>query len=798
MITFRHAQRHESRDTDRDEPPSAGVAVSGSAVIWSLLAAYAVGVAVLAVRPWPGRSPFVVAAVAPALTTIASLVWLASGDTVDASVTWVEGLGLELAFRIDALTALLGLIVAGIGVAVFVYAAGYFSAGAAGLARFAATLLAFSGSMLGLVWADSVWTLFVFWELTSVTSFLLVGHKYADASAQLAARRALLITAAGGLVLLAGLLVLTGADGTARLSELQPVGGATGAVAAVLVIVAAATKSAQVPFHVWLPGAMAAPTPVSAYLHSATMVKAGIILLAVLQPALGETGPWLPLVVGLGLATMLWGAIGALRQTDAKLILAWGTVSQLGLMVALLGVGEGKATFAAVSILVAHAVFKAALFMVVGEIDVRTGTREIGDLGGLWRSMPVAFVVAVLSGLSMAGVPPLLGFAAKEAGIEAALQLDGTERAVLLAGVVGGSVLTVAYTLRFLVGVFAGAAPSGLLVAPRRPAMTLVSGLLGVASLVGFVALGTVSDRVRAAAVRVDPAAEAYSLLRWPGLTTAFVISAAIVAAGAVLGLVVLRTRSRAPRPLGADAVDAMVATTLRTARRVAGVVQHGSLPGYVLTAAVVAALAAVPFVTEIDVDSLRPWDSPAQAVLGAVVLGAAIALTLVPNRLGAALGLGAVGFAVAGLFVVQGSPDLALTQLLVETVIVVGFVVGLGHLGRDFPRFGLLWRRVRIAVSALVGVAVAVALAAAGSNPTGSPPRRALVEESVETGGGNNIVNVVLTDIRALDTWGEIIVLVAVAVGVVSLARAGRDEQAEPRVAPAPEPERELTEVAS
>ena len=772
--------------------------MSDSSIIWLLLASFGVAVLLLAFRPWPGRTPFAIAALPPALTSVCSVVWLAAGDSLTASVTWVEGLGLEVAFRIDALTALLGLIVAGIGVAVFVYAAGYFSSGAAGLGRFAATLLAFSGSMLGLVWADSVWTLFVFWEMTSVTSFLLVGHKYADPTAQIAARRALLITAAGGLVLLAGLLVLTGADGSTRLGALEPVGGTAGAVAAVLVVVAAATKSAQVPFHVWLPGAMAAPTPVSAYLHSATMVKAGIILLAVLQPALGDTGPWLPLVVGVGLATMLWGAIGALRQTDAKLILAWGTVSQLGLMVALLGVGEGKATFAAISILVAHAVFKAALFMVVGEIDVRTGTREIAELGGLWRSMPVAFGVAVLSGLSMAGVPPLLGFAAKEAGIEAALQLGGAERAALLGGVVGGSVLTVAYTLRFVLGVFAGPAPDGLTVAPRRPAMTVVSGLLGLASLVGFVVLGVVSDRVRAGAVRIDPAAEAYTLLRWPGLTTAFAISLAIVAAGAVVGLVLVRRDSSAPRPLGADAVDATVAATLRSARRVAGVVQHGSLPGYVLTAAVVAALAAVPFVTEIDVDTLRPWDSPAQVVLGAIVLGAAIALTLVPNRLAAALGLGAVGFAVAGLFVVQGSPDLALTQLLVETVIVVGFVVGLGHLGRDFPRFGLLWRQVRIAVSVLVGVAVAAALAAAGSRPTGAPPRQALVEESVVTGGGNNIVNVVLTDIRALDTWGEIIVLVAVAVGVVSLARAGRDEQAATREPVAPETERELTEVAS
>src|SRR6056297_1149171 len=408
-----------------------------------------------------------------AVTAMWSATRLGSYDVVTAGFEWVPGLDLALEFRVDAMGSLLSVLVSGIGALVCVYAVGYFSAGAASMGRFAATLLAFSTAMVGLVWADSVWTVFIFWELTSITSFLLVGFKHADPVARIAARRALVITAGGGLSLLAGFVLFVDATGTSRLSEITPVTGSTATAAAILILLAAATKSAQFPFHVWLPGAMAAPTPVSAYLHSATMVKAGVILVAVVAPAFQDTEVWKPLGLSFGLATMLWGAVGALRHVDAKLILAWGTVSQLGLLIALLALGTPKATFAAISILVAHAVFKAALFMVVGEVDVRTGTRNINELHGLRRSMPLTFAVAVAAGASMAGVPPLLGFPAKEAAIEAMIQLSGGERLFVGGLVIGGSLLTVAYTTRFLVGVFGdrtvgGASRGELVVTPPR------------------------------------------------------------------------------------------------------------------------------------------------------------------------------------------------------------------------------------------------------------------------------------------------------------------------------------------
>ncbi len=605
-------------------------------MIWFLLGLHlAVCGALALVGDRLGRRVFVVAALPPAVTTLWAIGRLGAADPVTAELAWVRGLDLSFTFAVGPLATLMTVIVSGIGVAVFVYSIGYFSPGAPGLGRFATTLLAFSTAMVGLVWSDSVWTLFVFWELTSVTSFLLVGFKNTDATARLAARRALLITVSGGLALLAGFVLVTDATGTTRLSEMPPIDGTTATVAAVLVLLAAATKSAQFPFHVWLPGAMAAPTPVSAYLHSATMVKAGVFLVAVASPVFADVAVWKPLGLTLGLVSMIWGAIGALRHIDAKLILAWGTVSQLGLMVALLSLGSAKATFAAVSIVAAHAVFKAALFMIVGEVDVRTRTRDIRKLSGLWRSMPVAFAVAVVSGASMAGVPPLLGFPAKEAAIEAVLGLSGAEAWVAGGAIVGGSVLTVAYTLRFLLGVFATDGPVTA-VAPRRPAMTAPSVLLGIGSVAGFVALGAVTDVVRDAAVRVNPDAEVYSLLRWPGLTDAFVISAAIVAVGAVVGVLLARRSGAVPSPFGAEVVDRITDEVVVTARRITGRIQHGSLPVYVATMAATAAIAAVPFVFAIDPDALTLWDGWVQAVLAVLVVAAAgAAAIVVESRLG-------------------------------------------------------------------------------------------------------------------------------------------------------------------
>ncbi len=757
-------------------------------MIWFLLLLHAVVVVALSfVGRRLGRRSLWVAAMPMAITALWSATRLGSTDVVVAGFEWVPGLDVAVEFRVDALAAVLSVLVSGIGALVCVYAYGYFAPGAASMGRFAATLLAFSAAMVGLVWADSVWTLFIFWELTSITSFLLVGFKHADPVARIAARRALVITAGGGLCLLAGFVLFVDAAGTARLSQVGPITGATANAAAILILVAAATKSAQFPFHVWLPGAMAAPTPVSAYLHSATMVKAGVILVAVIAPAFQDSDVWKPLGLSFGLVTMVWGAVGALRHVDAKLILAWGTVSQLGLLIALLAIGTPKATFAAISILVAHAVFKAALFMVVGEVDVRVGTRNINELSGLRRSMPVAFAVAVISAASMAGVPPLLGFPAKEAAVEAALGLSGAEFFVVGGLIIGGSVLTVAYTTRLLIGMFGASAPMpDRDVVARIPAMSVPEVVLAAGSVLGFVALGWVTDVVRSAAVTVAPGAEVYSLLRWPGLTDAFVTSAVIVASGLVVGALLARRRIlTGPVARGAANVDWTIDAVGRGARQIAGRVQHGSLPLYLATTVVVVCAATVPFIGEIDPDTLYWWDNRAEAVLVLMIVAAAVAASVVSSRLGAALVLGAVGFSVAGLFVAYGAPDLVLTQLLVETVVVIGFVVGLGRLATKFPTPTTLWTAGRLVVAVAMGSAVALALAGSAGNPVADAPVRELAESAQRDGGGKNVVNVILTDTRALDTFGEIIVLMVVAVGILTLgAKRSRSRPAVPAVA--------------
>ncbi|MEM7093395.1 MAG: hydrogen gas-evolving membrane-bound hydrogenase subunit E [Actinomycetota bacterium] len=739
-------------------------------MLWLLFGAHLTGIggSVIAGRTSMRRG-LIVAGIAPALAAIWAITLLVrDGDPTIYERSWVSALDIGFRFQTTDTALLMASLVSGIGALVFLYGAGYFSANAAGGMRFPASLLAFATSMFGLVLADSVWTLFIFWELTSVTSFLLVGHKHTDPATQAAARRALMITGGGGLALLAGLLVLADELGTTTLSALEPVSGNAGIIAAVLVLVGVATKSAQVPFHVWLPGAMAAPTPVSAYLHSATMVKAGVFLMAVVTPAFVDVEVWKVLGVVFGALSMIWGAVGALRQADAKLILAWGTISQLGLLVTLLALGSPKAIFAAISILFAHALFKAALFLVVGEIDIRTGTRDIRELGNLYRTMPVATAVAVLAGASMAGVPPSIGFAAKEAAVEAALGLSGTERVVAVAVIVGGSVLTVAYTARFLITVF-GPGPDTQ-VQPVRAAMTMPSVVLGAMGLIGFFTLDTVTAIVGPSAVEIDPKADVYKLKAWPGFTDAFLTSVGIVAAGIVVGLVIARRRISVPEPLGAAMADDSLDRTLGLAGWVTSRVQHGSLPVYLTTMAGAALLATSAFAADLSFDHLV-WDKPLPLAVALVTAVAAVAAVFVTNRLGAALALGSVGIGVTGLFVLWGAPDLALTQVLVETIVVVGFVVGLGHLTQSFPTAERTWLRVRVLISVLGGLGVVVALVVASADPSGVPPIEGFATEAVETGGGNNIVNVILTDVRALDTLGEVVVLATVAIGISALA---------------------------
>ncbi len=738
---------------------------------------------------------FFLCALAPAATVgwaISQASAVVGGGAIVSSFSWVPGLGVEIDFRLDAFSLLMVALVAGVGVLVLVYSRWYFSP-QAGLGRFAGTLTAFAGSMLGLVLADNLLLLYVFWELTSVTSYLLIGFEDHKGSARAAALQAILVTGSGGLVMLAGFVLLGEAAGSYSLSGLlaDPPSGGSVAVALVLVLVGAVTKSAQVPFHFWLPGAMAGPTPVSTYLHSATMVKGGVYLVARFAPAFAVVVPWRPVVLGLGLASLFLGGYRALRQHDIKYLLAYGTISQLGLMMVLFGVGIPEATVAGAALLVAHGAFKATLFMVVGVIDHQAHTRDLRMLDGLGRRLPFLAAVAAVSAASMAGLPLLFGFVAKEAAYEAFLHASLTLASLVLAGVVAGSALTVAYSARFVWGAFAAKRlserslePVGSDVARPPGGFVAPAAVLAGISVVLGVAPGLVGPLVYGAAAALDSGVEAGTLAVWHGVNPALVLSVITVAGGVLLFVArrrVTRAQDAAPAVAGAD--DAYLGALIglnRIADAVTGFFQNGSLPvylGVILTTAVILplpALLAAPFPAR-----LVAAESLGQVAVVALVVAAAVGAVVSRRRFPAVLYLGAVGYGVAVLFVIQGAPDLALTQLLIETLSVVIFVLVLRHLPDRFERMPWkLGRAARVAVAGGVGTFVAAFTLVAGAARQDPSISATFLDQALPEAGGRNVVNVILVDFRGFDTLGEITVLTVAAFGIFSLVRACRRER--------------------
>ena len=701
---------------------------------------------------------------------------------------WVPELGLSLSIRLDGFGVVMVLVVSIIGVLVLGYSAAYFDRDDT-YVRFVGLFVAFAGAMTGLVIADDLFTMFVFWELTSVCSFLLIGLNDRSAQARSAALRALLVTGAGGLCLLAAVVLLQVAAGTSSFSELaaSPPSGAMVTTAAVLALVGAFTKSAQFPFHFWLPGAMAAPTPVSAYLHSATMVKAGIVLMARMAPIFGDLDVWRWLVVVCGGITMVLGGARAMRQTDAKLLLAHSTVSQLGFLTILMGLGLPGVTYAGVAHLVAHAVFKAGLFLGVGAIDHATGTRDIRRLSGLWREMRVVAIAMALAGASMAGLIPLFGFATKEKALVALLDADaGAAPVVALVAVIVGSVLSAAYSMRLVRGLLGTSPevhdPAHVHHAPG-PALVAPAVLFALASLVGGVLAGTVGGWLRAPAASLD-AASTGSLYLWPGINPALGISVAVVVVGAVVGW-------RVPQTLGPSRINvsgerifqATFDGLLSSSKRLTVVTQSGSLLAYLAVVMVVVMAALVSGIV-LDggegLDDLVVADSWLQLVVVVLAVVFTIGVVVARDRFVAALLIGGVGFACAVLFALYGAPDLAITQVLVETLTIVVFLLVMRQLPRRFGPASM-WapRSVRIAISAGVGIAVAVFAAMVAASRTAPSSGDTYAELSLPDAGGKNIVNVILVDFRGFDTMGEIAVLGTAALGVVNLVRMAKRRRA-------------------
>jgi multicomponent Na+:H+ antiporter subunit A len=742
------------------------------------------------------RAAFAVAAVLPAATLLWALAEagpaLAGGVT--ATTAWAPTLGLMLSFRLDALALAMIVLVSGLGAVILVYCVGYFGSDSTEAPRSAALLLAFAGAMLGLVLADDLLTLYVFWELTSIASFLLVGQGGEQGEERRAAVQALLVTVFGGLAMLLGFVLLGEAAGTYRISEIVAAGQAGslhgGAVTAaiLLILLGAFTKSAQLPFHPWLPAAMVAPTPVSAYLHAASMVKAGVYLVARLAPGFSDQAVWWVPVVVVGLGTMIVGGWRALSATDLKQLLAFGTVSQLGFLTVLLGsggpLGEISA-LAGIALLLAHGLFKAPLFMAVGTIDHATGTRDLRKLSGLRTALPGTAVAAALAAASMAGIPPLLGFVGKEAAFEGFLDEGGLRGWIVALGLLLGSVLTAAYSARFLWGAFArkpGVEPTPV----HRPG-ALLTAPVWICSIAGL-ALGIaypVVDALGASYAAEYPDESGYHLAIWHGLGLPLLFTAVAIAGGLLLHAQrgrVLALSSRSP--LDAQrGYELTIAAIARLALTVTGRLQVGSLPAYLAT--ILVAFVLLPGVATI-LGGAWPGGQPiyhslTQVPLAIVVVIAALAAVRARRRLTAVLLVGVIGYGVGGLFIVDGAPDLALAQFLVETLSLVAFVFVLRRLPADFTEEPSP-RRVRLPkalLGAVGGAAVAVfAIVMSGARTTPSATTAEFVRLAPAEAGATNVVSAIIVDFRALDTVGEIGVLAVAAVGVASLVLATRHDR--------------------
>lgn len=727
------------------------------------------------------------------LASLLALLPLASapfaGQTVIERWPWLSSAGLDLVFRLDGLGLLFALLILGIGLLIVLYASYYLSERDR-LGRFYAYLLLFMGSMLGIVLAENIIQLLIFWELTSLSSFLLVSYWYPREEARNGARMALTVTGAGGLALLGGFLLLGHIVGSYELSAILQAGDAIRAHALyrpmlVLVLLGALSKSAQFPFHFWLPNAMAAPTPASAYLHSATMVKAGIFLLARLFPALSGTPEWAWLVGGAGLITLVLGACIALFQHDLKGLLAYSTVSHLGLIVLLFGIGTPLAAVAAVFHIINHAIFKASLFMAAGIIDHETGSRDMRRINGLWRYMPYTAVLAMVAAAAMAGVPLLNGFLSKEMFFAEAFSASSQLRLgwLLPAAVTVAGVFAVAYSLRFSHDVFFNGEPVGLSRTPHEPPRWMkvpVEVLVVLCLLVGIFPAQTVEPilAVASASVLQGPLPE-HDLALWHGFSPALWMSIIALMGGGLLYL--------GRRPLFAfydrhgerlesrRLYDALLESVFALARALTRLLDTGSLQR--LLAIMIAAVLVLGAVGFIGAPGPLTGSRPLLPPDGVSLL---VALGLLAAALGAVIGhrrrlpalilLGAVGLVVALLFVKFSAPDLALTQLAVETVTVILLLLALYFLPQHTPAETTLWPRIGHVALALLAGSGAAALTWAVLTRSYDPIADYFLANSVPGGGGSNVVNVILVDFRGYDTLGEISVLALAALGIYAM----------------------------
>lgn len=711
---------------------------------------------------------------------------ISDGEKITFTYAWVSSLNVELAFLLDGLSLLFALLISGIGVLIVLYSSGYL-AGHAQLGRFYFYLLLFMGAMLGVVLADNLMTLFVFWELTSITSFLLIGFNHTEESSREAAKKALIVTGGGGLALLAGLILLGMEADTWTISELTSRHEALQSSslylpALLLILIGCFAKSAQFPFHFWLPYAMEAPTPVSAYLHSATMVKAGVYLLARLFPVLGGTDEWQVIVTSIGGLTMLIGGFIAWQHTDLKKILAYTTIGALGMLVFLLGIGTGLAVKSAMTFLLVHSLYKGALFMVAGAIDHETGTRDITQLSGLAKTMPFTAVSAAIAGLSMAGLPPMLGFIGKEMIYEAVQEAhDLFPTLLILAALVANGFSVTAAALVTMKPFLGKPLPEH----PHEAPLTLWIGplLLGILTLLfGAASTLLLKDFFGQTVEAVYGKPYEVKLGLWHGFNTTLALSVVTLILGGLL-FVFLKQILPVVRPLnigekvGPDRwYNVGFNGLLDFASVTEGFFQNGYLRYYLMTiiftlsGLLMLTIGAKVELTRIDfhLDDLLPHE----IALAGLMIASAMAITRTSSRLMAVAALGVLGYSVALLYVFYGAPDLAMTQFSIETLSVVVLVLVLYRLPK-FKEISKPQTRLRDGlIAAMFGGLVTTLILMITSEPLASRLSPYFAENSYLLGKGHNVVNVILVDFRGFDTMGEITVLAVAAIGIFALLK--------------------------
>jgi multicomponent Na+:H+ antiporter subunit A len=754
-------------------------------------ASVAAAAVVPAYRRWPLGTTIVVAALSVALfaSFAAQAAAVARGELVALRVPWVPALGIELSLQLDGLSLVFALLVTGIGAFVLAYAPAYLDWKPRS-GRLLALLLAFMAAMLGLVLADDAITMFVFWELTSITSFFLIAFD-ATAEARVRARQALIVTTAGGLALLVGLVLAahaTGGGASASLVGLADAGLADDALyPAILVLVAlgAFTKSAQVPFHFWLPGAMVAPSPVSAYLHSATMVNAGVYLLARLSPALGGTALWTALIGSIGALTFVVGGALAILQRDLKATLAYSTIAALGAMTLLLGIGGDAAVIAALTLLLAHAAYKAALFLAAGNVLHVRATRDPYATPGCGRQMPLTAAAAALAAASMAGVPVVFGFVAKDALFAAVLGGPGGWVLVALA-VIGASCLVAAAWIAGVAPFFRGRqtgatrcdAPAVMVAGPL--ALACLGFVLGLAPVIAEPMVAAAARAVTGRSVEVE-------LALWHGLSGVHGLALGLGLTSLTLGSLgyralvrrvdaIDRARARIGSFAGEPIFERVLGGIAAVAHATTRTVQHGHLPGYVavcvgtMLVVVGLPLALAPTGRWEASMALTPYELP----LVGIAIGGAFATAAFRDRLASVAALGATGLAITFLYALFSAPDLAITQLTVETMMVILLVLAFRRLPRVITRPRAPTRALHFLIAGASGAVItSLLLLATAPTPFVADAARAHVELATS----HNVVNAVLVNFRAIDTLGEVCVIAIAGIGVLALlgGRLGR-----------------------